>query len=653
MFCPGKINFAGNAILAKRRLLMLVHLDTGVAEVCIESCGRFIDQVSTASRLNVSHMQSSGAGSFATARQIGTVYSLFAGEDLRTLLNGFVDQARAMSALFAAAGGLIEAQDEALAGALAKAAAEPAGLQSLGLIRAGESEVFALDDRCVMGAYGRVGPEDVSDSPLEYIAKCAEGLQPAQFGEIEARASAVSEALESAAAQLQADLGNVLGSGWQGEFASSAQDSVRGLVTSAVALSGELGKVAVKARRAHDGFVTTRTNIAEQAVQAKIARSSGQMQGPVAPSTLAQSRARVEAAEQQARAIVNTEYSPAVMDANLDDLDFTAAYRVVSTSALGGPGGVDMARIWNTEGIPRPAEAAAPNQSAIAAPAGGATGPEVGGVSAAGGVGGVGAGAAVSSPGVAADAATEQALLTARAASPEGAGAVGASQGPGAAGAAGTGAGGGVNAATTAAGAPLAPVPGTHGQQGPGRSVGMAGLRGIRGAAAGDSSRRDRGFGSTAGLVGGGGAAAAGAGASRMGGAGTLAGIGAGRVATPGVGGPVAGVPGAGSVAGGPSAGAVSSSTGAAQAGRAGGMPMGGMMGGAGAGQNNDRRGHTPASYLTNATNTTAIIGDPVKVAPAVLGRAPTEDPAAAAQDQPEPSRGRVLGRNYTGRGAG
>ena len=77
---------------------------------------------------------------------------------------------------------------------------------------------------------------------------------------------------------------------------------------------------------------------------------------------------------------------------------------------------------------------------------------------------------------------------------------------------------------------------------------------------------------------------------------------------------------------------------------------MGGVMGAAGAGQNNDRRGHTPASSLTNATNTTAIIGDPVKVAPAVLGRAPAQaDPPPAAQpDQPEPARGRVIGRDHT-----
>ena len=78
-------------------------------------------------------------------------------------------------------------------------------------------------------------------------------------------------------------------------------------------------------------------------------------------------------------------------------------------------------------------------------------------------------------------------------------------------------------------------------------------------------------------------------------------------------------------------------------------MPMGAMAGAAGAGQNSDRRGHTPAGYLTNATNTTAIVGDPLKVSPAVLGRKPIDEPA---EDKPEPFRGRVIGRDYTGRGA-
>ncbi|EFV91422.1 hypothetical protein ES5_11051, partial [Dietzia cinnamea P4] len=95
-------------------------------------------------------------------------------------------------------------------------------------------------------------------------------------------------------------------------------------------------------------------------------------------------------------------------------------------------------------------------------------------------------------------------------------------------------------------------------------------------------------------------------------------------------------------------AGALSSSSTGPAAGRAGAMPMGGVMGAANAGQNSDRRGHTPASYLTNATNTTAIIGEPVKVAPAVLGR-PRVEESAPADDAAEPYRGRTLGRDYTG----
>ena len=50
---------------------------------------------------------------------------------------------------------------------------------------------------------------------------------------------------------------------------------------------------------------------------------------------------------------------------------------------------------------------------------------------------------------------------------------------------------------------------------------------------------------------------------------------------------------------------------------------MGGMMGAANAGQNSDKRGHTPASYLVNATNTSAIIGEPLRVSPSVIGRRP------------------------------
>ena len=59
-------------------------------------------------------------------------------------------------------------------------------------------------------------------------------------------------------------------------------------------------------------------------------------------------------------------------------------------------------------------------------------------------------------------------------------------------------------------------------------------------------------------------------------------------------------------------------------------------MGAANAGQNSDKREHTPASYLVNATNTTAIIGEPLKVSPAVIGRRP--DPTEGAADAEGPA---------------
>ena len=421
----------------------------------------------------------------------------------------------------------------------------------------------------------------------------------------------------------------MLGHGWQGEFAERATFSTRGLVQSAHDLSESLRQVADKATGAHHGFEATRITIAEYAAQGRSAELRATMansvQGPVvgeAATASVRAAAERQAAEEQARAIVNTTYSPSVMDANLDDIDFTSAYRVVSGAALGGPSGIDMDRIWNTDDLPRPAPAATPSAAAIAAYASIAPG-EASGAGAAGGAGATGTGVVGTAVGAmpSVDAATEQALLASR--SGDGAatlaGASGATAGAGTAGGAG-----GVNAATTAAGAPFAPVAtGQGGQASAG--AGAAGIRGGRGRDNGQD--RGQGFGPAAGLIGGGGATAAGAGAMRMGGAGTLAGL--GSAAGPGVGGPIAGSPGpgAGSVpgasAGAGGAGAVSSSSGGAGAGRAGGVPMGGMMGAANAGQSSEKREHTPASYLVNATNTSAIIGEPLKVSPAVIGRHP------------------------------
>ena len=630
---------------------MTVHLEPGVAELCVSRCGDFINEVAQDLTGGMIAGQGSSLGAFDTARQIGTVYSLFVGEDLRTLLNGYVDQAKAMAMLFAAAGGLIEAQDEAVAAALGKAAQEPAGLQSLGLLGSLGSTTAILDSAdgtSTLHGYDRVGPEEVSGAPLAKMVSGAQALDPAQFQQVRDRVSTVATSLHTAAANLRSGLGNALGSQWQGEFATQASTSVGSFTESVDGLATVLEVVATKASTAEDGFSTTKSRIGEESATLQAAQVNtpgfGYVHGPPTFESAAAMAAAQEAAEEQARAIVNTVYSPAVMDANLADLDIPSPYRVISTSALGGASGLDLVSAWNVDGVVRPAGPAAPGHAALAA-AGGGGNPA--------GVPAVGAGAGTgttTSPPAATDAPTEQALLASRNGAVDGGGAVAAATGQTAAGGASAGGtqAGGVNASTHAAATPFAPITGANGQP-IGAGGGAAGARGIR-----NGSRRDRGFGSAAGMLGGGaGAAGAGAGAARMGGAGTLAGFGSpGGVGT---GGPTARVPGgggmsAGSGPAGAPAGAFSSSHGGSQASRAGMMPMG-MMGAAGAGQNEGRRGHTPAGYLTNATNTSEIIGEPVKVAPAVLGRTPPPDDAAAEQDQQQETAyvGRVVGRPIVG----
>ncbi|GAA1698731.1 hypothetical protein GCM10009831_03610 [Dietzia cercidiphylli] len=629
---------------------MTVHLEPGVAELCVSRCGDFINEVTQDLTGGMIAGQGSSLGAFDTARQIGTVYSLFVGEDLRTLLNGYVDQAKAMAMLFAAAGGLIEAQDEAVAAALGKAAQEPAGLQSLGLLGSLGSTTAILDSAdgtSTLHGYDRVGPEEVSGAPLAKMVSGAQALDPAQFQQVRDRVSTVATSLHTAAANLRSGLGNALGSQWQGEFATQASTSVGSFTESVDRLATVLEVVATKASTAEDGFSTTKSRIGEESATLQAAQVNtpgfGYLHGPPTLESAAAMAAAQEAAEEQARAIVNTVYSPAVMDANLADLDIPSPYRVISTSALGGASGLDLVSAWNVDGVVRPAGPAAPGHAALAAAGGGGNPAGVPAVGA-----GAGTGTTTSLP-AATDAPTEQALLTSRNGAVDGGGAVAAATGQTAAG--GANAGGthaaGVNASTHPAATPFAPITGANGQP-IGAGGGAARARGIR-----NGSQRDRGFGTAAGMLGGGaGGAGAGAGAARMGGAGTLAGF--GSPGGFGTGGPTAGVPGGGMSAGsgpaGAPAGAFSSSHGGSQASRAGMMPMG-MMGAAGAGQNEGRRGHTPAGYLTNATNTSEIIGEPVKVAPAVLGRTPPPDDAAAEQEQQQETAyvGRVVGRPIVG----
>ena len=216
---------------------MNVHLDSGVALTCIKACDSFVDTVNATTEGQLVSSLSSSFATFETARQIGTVYSLFAGEDLRTLLDGFVTQAKAMSMLFATAGGLIEAQDEAVAAALGKAAAEPPGLQSAGLMAAltavngptGTAAALALANGGAaigpdVGGYDRVGPEDVSATPLERIVTAAEALDPAQFSQVQQQVSDAASTLDSAATALRSELNDIL---WAAHGRASSRSRAR------------------------------------------------------------------------------------------------------------------------------------------------------------------------------------------------------------------------------------------------------------------------------------------------------------------------------------------------------------------------------------------------------------------------------------------
>lgn len=604
---------------------MTVHLEPDAARSCAAVCNEFIGTVSALHEGSYVGGQSSSAeGAFPTALQIGTVYELFTGKDLQGLLNGFVNQVRAMSALFAAAGGLIDAQDEALAAALGKATEAPPGMRSLGLM----SELGSLgtmvdaaglgDDPAALPVLGyqRVGPEEVSGASLAQMAAAAQALDAFGFAKVDAEMGEVASRLREATGALNRGLSDVLSGQWQGEFAQGASTSLTSFVTSADGLADSLQEVAHRAGVLSYGYGVTSQKIAEQAEA--VAGESGVSGGAIAGGVSRELAAK--AATEQARAVVNTEYSPAVMDANLADLDFPTAYRVVSTTALGGPNGVDLARAWNLDGVVRPAVAAPPGEAALSAAAGGGTGDGTD----AGADGGAQTGVTTTSSPAATDAATEQALLGSRAGTSEAAGAqqaAGTGAGAGGTGAAANGAASpaaGLNAATTAAAAPL-----LANQQSSQRAT-AAGPGGILGGGAGPRGReRERGgFGSAAGLLGGGAAASGAGAASRMGGAGTLAGLGSAAGA---------GGAGAGSATGAAPAGAFSSSStsGGAAGGPRGGMVPAGMMGAVGGAGRDERRGHTPAGYLVNATNTNAIIGDPPKAAPAVLGRsAPAPDAA-------------------------
>src|SRR5699024_2951655 len=260
---------------------------------------------------------------------------------------------------------------------LAKAAEEPAGLTSLGLMSMLASmhgpaamavvsaSASATEDPANVGGYDRVGPEDVSSTPLERLVTAAEALDPSQFEQVQNQVTAAADTLETAASTLQRELDDVLGGDWQGEFAQEGARVVHASTRSAFDLVSVLEEVASRADEAQVGFHTTRSNISSESLQLELAQARtpglasgpGAALGPVSPGATEAASAARAAAEEQARAVVNTEYSPAVMRANLDDLQFPTAFRVVSGTALRDATSIDPVAAWNIGGVAQPAGA--------------------------------------------------------------------------------------------------------------------------------------------------------------------------------------------------------------------------------------------------------------------------------------------------------
>ena len=456
---------------------MTLSIDSESARSCVNACSNFSSEISKSKNVRVLDQLSTSPDGFVTAKQIGDVYSTFMSEDLGTLLGGYVDQAEAMAMLFAAAGGLIDAQDAQAAAAIGKAATPPPAMKSVVLGGSLASGVSLLTDTYSpaggTSSYAQVGPEEVSGSSLEHLVTATSALDASHFESTNTQLTEVANTLREASTALKSGIENVLGESWTGQFAESATYSVGRFAESAGQLADSLDTVASKASEAANGYTTTRDRVGTEAALVK------GVQGPGADS----------GAADQARSVVNTVYSPAVMRANLANVDFPTAYRVVSSSAVGGAQGIDPVRAWNTDGTITPASASdgsstggAGGDTAGTGDAGGTGGGAGASAALAGGAaaGGAGAGAsaalgrssdsATDSP----DAATRSALVSGQ----YGKDGESSQSSQGIGGAAGTGHGAaGTNAQTTSASAPIytAPLTGGTGGSTPGAGA-RAGL---------------------------------------------------------------------------------------------------------------------------------------------------------------------------------
>lgn len=569
-----------------------LNLAPPVAEVLNRTCSDFAREVrNLASRTELGALVD-GAGGFRSAAEMNAVYTSCTTNCMPLLMEDFASQADAMGTLFAIAGGLISEQDEHAAEALRAASSPPPEVTgpNLGTAALGGVSAFSGDQ---LPGFFRVDGEDASGMSLESLQAAANALDPGAASSVADQFRNASTTLENAATALRDSIDRELGTSWQGEFADAALANVGAFFQSAVAAAGDLATVADKATGLSEGYEYTRSQIGTQAM----ASASG---GDATDAAR-------DAALEDAKRIVHTEYNPRIEEANLAGMNFTTAHRIGSGVTAGGQV-VSPTELWNPDpgtfspaggattygagtGVDAATRSAAVNESgpgpATASSAGGGTGQGASRGPGAATAGAAPAGTAVSAavPGGRSSLMTTGAPQSATATRPGGA----------------TGTGGG-GQSTARAGTPGG---------GFGQSSGSGAARGFGGAGSLSGARGSGGIGGTTATAGRGGlgpGGAFGAGASSGSPSGLLGGAGPGLAAG------TSGTPGG--------AGGGAGTSGAAGSG---GSPRGAMMGaipmGAGAGRGEEKT-HQMAEYLVHLAHKEELLrGGPRQVNGVLRGR--------------------------------
>lgn len=323
-----------------------IHLSAGAAESLQQLCRDFAETVGDFKSEAHQIRNFVDPSTFRSAVELGGEYDRCVVEAVPALLEGFVVQADALSAMFGIAGGVLSAQDEAAADALRAAASAPletvgfgppAGLGAIG-------EMLSPSHR-----FAAVAEEDPYALTLEQMLASGAALDSAGADAAAEQLGHVATTLDDAAATFNDGVVGILGTEWQGDFAQAAADNVAAFCNSATALADTLTTVVTKASGLSEGFTSTKAQLSGVSLVA--------MSVPAIADTDTGSE-QMRAAEEDARRVLSTDYNPRVADADLSAIVLPAAHRVVSGGLVRtAVTAIDPVQWWNND-VPSPAATA-------------------------------------------------------------------------------------------------------------------------------------------------------------------------------------------------------------------------------------------------------------------------------------------------------